>query len=167
MKRRTFLQGLSAAATAPLIPAGALAQGARSAGMAAAATQPYLWAEFVARVHDRASPAIFERLLKLDSDTARRVYAELLRDKVLTAPDAFGLSRAANPYPQVHVSAGIGNGPTTPEVKTRMPEPDLKAPRVQETDTGDDTPGPTPSDHDADEDRQGDQLRDDASDAEA
>lgn len=116
MKRRRFLQGLTAAASLPALPLPAAtvfggATGAAGASGAAAATgvagaQTYLWAEFVARVHDRASPAMLERLLKIDAGTARRVYGELLRDNIITAPDAFGLSRATNPYPNARVMAG-------------------------------------------------------------
>lgn len=123
MKRRSFLQGLSAAAATPMVPGGALARMTTSGGMAAASAQPYLWAEFISRVHNRASPAMFERLLKLDGDTARRVYGELLRDNVVTAPDAFGLSRAANPYPQAHVTAGMRSSATTSQPAPKKETP--------------------------------------------
>ncbi|MEM7439357.1 MAG: hypothetical protein AAF393_07150 [Pseudomonadota bacterium] len=105
MKRRTFLQAASAAVATPALPIAANAAPVVAAAPAAAA-QPYIWAEFVARVHNSASPAMFQRLLKLDEATANGVYRELLRDKVITAPDAFGISKAARPYPHPPLKAG-------------------------------------------------------------
>lgn len=110
MKRRHLLQGLFALISLPALPlraaTAATATTAATGAAGMAGSQAYLWAEFVTRVHNRASPAMLERLLKIDADTAARVYGELLRDNVITAPDAFGLSRATNPYPQARVVAG-------------------------------------------------------------
>ncbi len=99
MKRRTFLTNLAATAALPLVPMKALA--AATPGAAAASIeQPYLWASFITRVHNNASPSMLQRLLKLDEGVAKQVYAELVKNNVVTTPNAYGISRAVNPYPQ-------------------------------------------------------------------
>lgn len=85
MKRRTFLTNLAATAALPMIPAKALAGMAPTAA-AASMDQPYLWASFITRVHNNASPAMLQRLLKLDPSVATRVYSELVKNNVVTPP---------------------------------------------------------------------------------
>ncbi len=99
MKRRTFLTNLAATAALPMIPVKALAGMAPTAA-AASMDQPYLWASFITRVHNNASPAMLQRLLKLDPSVATRVYSELVKNNVVTPPNAYGISRAVNPFPQ-------------------------------------------------------------------
>jgi hypothetical protein len=99
MKRRTFLTNLAATAALPLVPMQALASAAPTAA-AASLEQPYLWASFITRVHNNASPSMLQRLLKLDEGTAKQVYSELVKNNVVTSPNAYGISRAVNPFPQ-------------------------------------------------------------------
>ena len=99
MKRRTFLTNLAATATLPMMPLKALA-GAAPVAAAASMEQPYLWASFITRVHNNASPSMLQRLLKLDEGMAKQVYSELLKNNVITTPNAYGLSQAVNPFPQ-------------------------------------------------------------------
>ena len=99
MKRRTFLTNLAATAAVPMMPMKALASVAPTAA-AASMDQPYLWASFITRVHNNASPAMLQRLLKLDKSMASRVYSELVKNNVVTPPNAYGISRAVNPFPQ-------------------------------------------------------------------
>ena len=91
MQRRTFIQTLSALIATPALPA--------SAPMAAPAThitQHFAKAKLLARCHDRASPEMFARLMKLDTDTAQGVY-RMLKDRSVIANGADGIARALNP----------------------------------------------------------------------
>lgn len=99
MKRRTFLTNLAATAALPLVPFKALAAAAPTAA-AASMEQPYLWASFITRVHNNASPSMLQRLLKLDEGMAKQVYSELIKNNVVTSPNAYGISKAVNPFPQ-------------------------------------------------------------------
>ncbi len=99
MKRRTFLTNLAATAALPMVPLKSLAAAAPTAA-AASIEQPYLWASFITRVHNNASPSMLQRLLKLDESVAKQVYSELIKNNVVTSPNAYGISRAVNPYPQ-------------------------------------------------------------------
>ena len=123
MKRRSFLQSLAAAATLPALPFKALASAAPTA---AALDQPYLWATFVSRVHNNCSPAKLQRLLKMDEGTAKAVYSELIKNNVITPPNAYGFSQAVNPYPQATM---LNNAPKTvaKTVETQRVKPKLKA----------------------------------------
>ena len=71
MNRRQFTQRLAALGAVPVMPAG-LATAATSAMPATAASvgQPYLWAAFVARIHDKASVQMFKRQLSLTDEKA-------------------------------------------------------------------------------------------------
>jgi hypothetical protein len=98
MKRRAFLTNLAATAALPMVPFKALASTTPAA--AASVQQPYLWASFITRVHNNASPSMLQRLLKLDEGVAKQVYSELVKNNVVTSPNAYGISRAVNPFPQ-------------------------------------------------------------------
>ena len=89
MKRRTFLSTLTAAIAAPSLPMSATA----SAGQM---TQHFAKAKLLARCHDRASPEMFERLMKLDSQTAQGVF-DLLKDRSVIGKGLDGITRAMNP----------------------------------------------------------------------
>ena len=90
MKRRTFISTLAALAASPALPATTLA--APSTHL----TQHFAKAKLLARCHDRASPEMFARLMKLDQDTAKGVYA-MLKDKNVIASGIDGVTRALNP----------------------------------------------------------------------
>ena len=99
MNRRQFTQRLAALGAVPVMPAG-LATAATSAMPATAASvgQPYLWAAFVARIHDKASVQMFKRQLSLTDEKAAQVYNTLLNDGVISVPNAQGVSHAMNPF---------------------------------------------------------------------
>lgn len=99
MKQRAFLTNLAATAALPMVALKSLAAAVPSAA-AASIEQPYLWASFISRVHNNASPSMLQRLLKLDENVAQQVYSELINNNVITSPNAYGISRAVNPYPQ-------------------------------------------------------------------
>ena len=89
MKRRTFISTLTALIAAPALPAGAAAP-------SSAITQHFARAKLLARCHDRASPEMFARLMKLDQNTAQGVYA-MLKDRAVIERGADGITRALNP----------------------------------------------------------------------
>ncbi len=89
MKRRTFLSTLTAAIAAPSFPMSAAAP-------AGHITQHFAKAKLLARCHDRASPEMFARLMKLDSQTAQGVF-DLLKDRSVIGKGLDGITRAMNP----------------------------------------------------------------------
>ncbi len=95
MNRRQFTQSLAALAAAPTLPAGALAKAAPAVHLS---QPPYCWAAFIARVHDKASPAMFKRQLGLSDDMAQNVFDTLLRERVITRPNAMGISQTVTPF---------------------------------------------------------------------
>ena len=117
MKRRNFLQSLAAATTLPALPLNALAH---AAPVAATSNQPYLWASFVARVHNNCSPAKLQRLLKMDETTAKAVYSELIKTNVITPPNAYGFSQAINPYPQATMLNSVAKPAITAQEPTHI-----------------------------------------------
>ena len=90
MKRRTFISTLAALAASPALPATA------TTAPATQITQHFAKAKLLARCHDRASPEMFARLMKLDEQTAKGVYA-MLKDKNVIASGIDGVARALNP----------------------------------------------------------------------
>ena len=91
MQRRTFIQTLTALMATPALPTVAA-----TAAPSATITQHFARAKLLARCHDRASPEMFARLMKLDQDTARGVY-RMLRSENVIAKGADGIARAVNP----------------------------------------------------------------------
>ena len=89
MKRGTFLASISALFATPAMPVAATA-------VPASVTQHFATAKLLARCHDRASPEMFARLMKLDTDTAKGVF-NLLQDKGVIGNGIDGITRAMNP----------------------------------------------------------------------
>lgn len=87
MKRRTFLSTLTALIAAPALPV---------AAAPTQLTQHFARAKLLARCHDRASPEMFARLMKLDADTAEGVY-RMLKERSVIEAGADGITRALNP----------------------------------------------------------------------
>lgn len=99
MNRREFTKKLVAASVTPALPIPSIAGAAQATTMAK--DPMYIWANFVSRVHNKTSPGMISRLLKVDPDQGAKLYAQLIDDGALTAPDAFGLSQSTNPlYPE-------------------------------------------------------------------
>ena len=116
MNRRQFTQRLAALATTPAIPTG-LATAATPAPVAAASVgQPYMWAAFIARVHDKASVQMFKRQLSLTDETAAQVYNSLLHDGIISAPNAHGISNAMNPFKR-NFSTSLASSPQSSFVR--------------------------------------------------
>lgn len=129
MKRRSFLKNLAATAVLPAVPFKSLAAAAPTAA-AATMDQPYLWASFVSRVHNKASPAMLQRLLKLEEGVAQRVFQDLVKNNVVSTPNAYGISHAINPYPQPGLSS-IKPKPISSEAG-KMPKSELKIEQKEE-----------------------------------
>ena len=90
MKRRTFISTLAALAATPALPVTA------TAAPTTQITQHFARAKLLARCHDRASPEMFARLMKLDDQTAKGVYT-MLKDRNVIANGIDGITRALNP----------------------------------------------------------------------
>lgn len=87
MKRRAFLGGLGAATMVPLLPTGALAGG--GAPVSSLYSRAVQWAGMC----EHSSPHILKYALGLDDTAAKELFGELVANKVVTAPDASGMSR--------------------------------------------------------------------------
>lgn len=86
MNRRFFLSALSAIAAAPALPAMAVP----------VSSKQMVTAKIIARAHNRCTPGMLARHLKVSPEVAGRVQAQLLRQGVITAPVS-GVSLATNP----------------------------------------------------------------------
>ncbi|MEM9579683.1 MAG: hypothetical protein AAF891_03280 [Pseudomonadota bacterium] len=93
MNRRSFTASLAALFAAPAIPLSASATPAVSS----AATARFATAKLIARAHNACSPAMLQRLLRVDGAVAAELDAMLLRNGVITAAGADGMSLAVNP----------------------------------------------------------------------
>jgi len=122
MNRREFTKGLMAAGVVPAVPIPALAKVAPVA--AATKDSMYIWASFVTRVHNKCSPDMLTRLLKIDPAHSAKLYAKMLSDGSITAPNAFGISQSTNPLNQQFATV-TGHGKNAATV-TEKPETKLK-----------------------------------------
>lgn len=86
MNRRIFLSTLSALMAAPALPAMA----------APIAPQHMITAKIIARSHNRCTTDMLVRHLRVPTDMAARIQAQLLRQGIITPPVA-GVSMATNP----------------------------------------------------------------------
>ncbi|MGB0800045.1 MAG: hypothetical protein ACPGRD_12080, partial [Planktomarina sp.] len=91
MKRRMFTFGLAALAAAPALP---LAAPSLPSG---AAASRFATAKLIARAHNHCSPAMLQRLLRVDASLAAELNSMLLNRGVITAAAANGTSMAVNP----------------------------------------------------------------------
>ena len=135
MKRRSFLKFFSAFASVPFLPGKAIAGTVQTAAAVKGIEQPYLWATFVSRVHNKSSPAMLQRLLKLEPDVAHAVYDRLIQNKIITTPNSWGLSQAINPFPQFTLS-----GPTNSAPMVKTAERKLTAKKTGTTDESHEIP---------------------------
>jgi hypothetical protein len=92
MKRRTFIQSMAAAVTAPALPTKLLAGGS---GVPAAV---YAKAVHYAKLWDTSVPEMYTSALGLDHDQAYSLFDRLVADRVIAAPNAAGMGRAVLPY---------------------------------------------------------------------
>lgn len=116
MKRRSLLKSLGAMGVMPLmpsLPASALAR-TTPAATAVASGQTYKWAEMIVRAHNKCSPGMLERLLKVDTATASALKSQLLEKGVINAQaNSFGIHSAVKPLYEgafMRPSSEISNG---------------------------------------------------------
>ncbi len=108
MNRREFTKGLAAAGLTPALPLPSLAATGQAA--VAAKDSMYVWANFITRVHNKCSPEMLSRLLKVDAGHGAKLYAQLLADGAISAPNAYGISKATEPlYQQFATVTGHGS----------------------------------------------------------
>ncbi len=96
MNRREFTKSLAAASLAPALPLKSLA----AAAPAAATDSMYVWADFISRVHNKCSPEMLMRLLKVDASKGHALYSQLMANGAISAPNAYGISQATKPLYQ-------------------------------------------------------------------
>lgn len=100
MNRREFTQGLAAVAATPALPLKAIAAGSSTASAAVATAgnfTPYAYtcAVHYAQMMGRASPEILVKEFGIPASSARAITARLIKKGILLAPNAIGVSRAA------------------------------------------------------------------------
>ncbi|WP_293443505.1 hypothetical protein [Planktotalea sp.] len=94
MNRRTFTASIAALFAAPAMPAaGSLAP----VSAAPTAASHYANAKLLARAHNRCSPAMLQRLLRVDSAIATELNGMLLKRGVISTVGAQGVSMATAP----------------------------------------------------------------------
>ncbi len=115
MKRRSLLKSLGALGLMPMVPT-LPASAITSSTPAAAVTSAhhYKWAEMIVRAHNKISPGMLERLLKVDTATASALKSQLLEKGVISAQaNSFGIHSAVKPLYEgafVKPSSQIKNG---------------------------------------------------------
>lgn len=99
MNRRDFAKSLAALGLAPALPS---LPAAAAPAPAAAAFTPYMYGlgAHLARSTGGCSAAILARKLSLAPAAAQAMQAQLLRQGIVTAPNAAGLAIASEPYMQ-------------------------------------------------------------------
>lgn len=137
MNRREFTRNLAAAAALPALPAKALGLPAAAAPVALS-QHPYNWAAFIARVHDTASPRMFQRYLRVSDDMSHQICSVLQSQGVITAPNAAGISRAMSPFSRN--PSHIGMTKSAFEPTPNQPKPDSPSINQEMSDVMDDQP---------------------------
>lgn len=118
MKRRSLLKSLGALGVMPLVPSlptSALASAAPTVANASVSSHTYKWAEMIVRAHNKCSPGMLERLLKVDGATASALKSQLLEKGVISAnANSFGIHSAVKPLyegafvrPSSQISKGL------------------------------------------------------------
>lgn len=98
MKRREFNAGLVAASAAPILPVPKVAAAAPAA--AAANFTPFMYASGAqfARLHGSCSPELLAARFGLPSNVASAINARLIKQGIVTAPNALGLCQSTDKY---------------------------------------------------------------------
>jgi len=116
MKRRSLLKSLGALGVMPMVPslpASALASSIPAA-TATVSAHHYKWAEMIVRAHNKISPGMLERLLKVDAATASALKSQLLEKGVISAQaNTFGIHSAVKPLYEgafMRPSSQLSNG---------------------------------------------------------
>lgn len=118
MKRRNLLKSIGAMSLMPFVPSlptSALASAAPTVASANVSGHTYKWAEMIVRAHNKCSPGMLERLLKVDGATASALKSQLLEKGVISAQaNSFGIHSAVKPLyegafvrPSSEISKGL------------------------------------------------------------
>jgi hypothetical protein len=94
MNRRSFTASLAALFAVPALPAVA---SLAPAAATQTAVSHYATAKLLARAHNRCSPEMLQRLLRVDSVMAQELNAMLLKRGVISGAGAHGVSMAVEP----------------------------------------------------------------------
>jgi len=94
MNRRSFTASLAALFAAPAVPAAASLAPAAASQSAAA---HFATAKLLARAHNRCSPAMLQRLLRIEPALAAELNTMLVNRGVISAAGAHGTAMALDP----------------------------------------------------------------------
>ena len=98
MNRRDFTRGLASLGLAPALPFRALGAGATGVAVVGTmAERMYFVSWYTARLNKTCSPDMLVSDLKLNPEVAKEVFEKLVRTKIVSAPNAFGISRTVDP----------------------------------------------------------------------
>ena len=127
MNRRSFTASLAALFAVPTLPAAA---SVTPVGVSAAATTHYTTAKLLARAHNRCSPAMLQRLLRVESAVATELNAMLLKRGVISAASAQGTSMAVHP---LNTHCITNEAMQTSNIMQKMQDAKTKLDRVAKT----------------------------------
>lgn len=98
MNRREFTRGLASLGLTPALPLPAMGAGATATAAASTIVDKlYFVGWYTARMNKTCSPEVLVSELKVDGDTARKIFSKLVKNGTVSAPDAFGVSRTIDP----------------------------------------------------------------------
>ena len=134
MNRRSFIRSLGAASLLPMIPVPTFVASASAAVTPAISAHTYKWAELIVRAHNKFSPGMLQRSLRIDSATAHVLKEQLIQNGILSAQaNAYGIHAATKPlYEGAFVSVSE-TADTISQVATKASE------IVQESEENDET----------------------------
>ena len=121
MNRRDFTRGLLSLGLTPSVPAKAIGAGAAATTGTGAAQHMYFLSYYTARQSATTSARALARELNMDAQTARDVFARLVRDNTVSPPDAFGVSTTLNPL-RAPVAPAISPAPHAPKTGPQTSE---------------------------------------------
>ena len=121
MNRREFTKSIAAAGIAPLVPlpAGATASVAKVAPNFSPFS--YMWSAHYARLKGDCSAEILAGRFDLAPDVAREINRRLIKNGVISVPNALGISKATTP----HLSGIKTTGQMAAKVKSGKSPGDL------------------------------------------
>ena len=97
MDRRSFIKSIGAAGLLPALPIPSFAVAPVAASPAVSA-HTYQWAELIVRAHNKFSPGMLQRSLRIDSAAASVLKEQLIKNGVLSAQaNAYGIHAATKP----------------------------------------------------------------------
>lgn len=134
MNRREFNFGLAAAGLAPLVPGSVAAKAAPAASTANFTPFMYASGAQFARLTGSCSPELLATRFGLSTDAAAAINARLVKNGILAAPNALGVSQATDKYAPTPPAAAEAE--TAAKAAKNVPETGKRLNLLDEMDAG-------------------------------